>query len=141
AAVGAESLHDDDGGRTFEQLKADAFVTLTTAPRSSGRRRGEVLVLVDEQTLRDGVHERTVCESNDGQPLAPEAVRRMCCDADIIPVVLSGAGVALDVGQSQRVATAHQRRALRSMHRTCGFPGCDTRFADCEIHHVIEWIK
>jgi hypothetical protein len=143
AAVGAEALHDDDTGRTFEQLKTDAFLTLTTTPRNTGRRRGEVLVLVlvDEQTLRHGVHDHTVCESNDGQPLAPEAVRRMCCDADIIPVVLNGAGVTLDVGHSQRVATAHQRRALRSMHRTCGFPGCDVRFADCEIHHVIEWIK
>jgi hypothetical protein len=141
AAVGAEALHREDEGRTFEQLKADAFVTLTTTPRTSGRRRGGVLVLIDEQTLRDGVHGHTVCETNDGQPLAPETVRRMCCDADIIPVVLNGAGVALDVGRSQRVATADQRRALRSMHRTCGFPGCDVRFADCEIHHVIEWIK
>jgi hypothetical protein len=141
AAVGAEALRSDDDTRTFEQLKTDAFVTLTTSPRNSGRRRGEVLVLVDEQTLRDGAHDHTVCETNDGQPLAPETVRRMCCDADIIPVVLNGAGVALDVGHSQRVATAHQRRALRSMHRTCGFPGCEIRFADCEIHHVIEWIK
>jgi hypothetical protein len=141
AAVGAESLRNDDGGRTFEQLKADAFVTLTTAPRSSGRRRGEVLVLIDHDTLATGVHEHTVCESNDGQPLAPETVRRMCCDADIIPVVLNGAGVVLDVGHSQRSATADQRRALRTMHRTCGFPGCEVRFADCEIHHVIEWIE
>jgi predicted restriction endonuclease len=27
------------------------------------------------------------------------------------------------------------------MYRTCGFPGCEVRFGDCEIHHVIEWIK
>ena len=27
------------------------------------------------------------------------------------------------------------------MYRSCGFPGCDVRFGDCEIHHVIEWIR
>jgi hypothetical protein len=27
------------------------------------------------------------------------------------------------------------------MYRGCGFPDCEVRFADCEIHHVIEWIK
>ena len=59
---------------------------------------------------------------SDGQTLPPETVRRMCCDADIIPVVLDGAGVTLDVGRSRRVATADQRRALRAMYRTCGFP-------------------
>ena len=26
------------------------------------------------------------------------------------------------------------------MYRTCGHPDCTVRFADCEIHHVIEWI-
>jgi hypothetical protein len=65
----------------------------------------------------------------------------MCCDADIIPVVLNGQGAALDAGRSRRVATPAQRRALRAMYRTCGFPGCGVRFGDCEIHHVIEWIE
>jgi hypothetical protein len=82
-----------------------------------------------------------VSETNDGVPLPPETIRRMCCDADIIPIVLNGHGATTDVGRSRRVATANQRRALRAMYRTCGFPGCDVRYADCEIHHVIEWIK
>jgi hypothetical protein len=30
---------------------------------------------------------------------------------------------------------------MRAMYRTCGFPGCTVRFGDCEIHHVIEWIR
>ncbi len=25
------------------------------------------------------------------------------------------------------------------MYRTCGHPGCQVRFGDCDIHHVIEW--
>jgi hypothetical protein len=27
------------------------------------------------------------------------------------------------------------------MYRTCGFPHCTVRFGDCEIHHVIHWIR
>ena len=141
AAVAAERAKHDDEERTFEQLKVDAFVSLVTGVRTGERRHPEVLVLVDHDTLATGVHERTVCETNDGSPLPVETVRRMCCEADIIPIVLNGEGVALDAGRSRRVATASQRRALRAMYRTCGFPGCTVRFGDCEIHHVIEWIK
>ena len=66
-------------------------------------------------------------------------MRRLCCEATILPVVLNGTGVALDVGHEQRLATRAQRRALRAMYRTCGHPGCTVRFADCDIHHVIDW--
>ena len=50
-------------------------------------------------------------------------------------------GAVLDQGRGRRVASADQRRALRAMYRTCGFPDCTVRFADCEIHHVIAWIR
>ena len=33
-------------------------------------------------------------------------------------------GVAVDVGPTDRVATRHQRRALRAMHATCAHPSC-----------------
>ena len=59
----------------------------------------------------------------------------------IIPTVLGTEGAVLDQGRGRRVATADQRRALRAMYRTCGYPGCTVRFADCEIHHVIAWIR
>ena len=73
-------------------------------------------------------------------PLTPDAVRRLACDAELIPTVLGSTGAVLDQGRARRVATAAQRHALRAMYRTCGHPDCTVRFADCEIHHVIEWI-
>jgi hypothetical protein len=141
AAVAAERADGEDEARTFEQLKADAFVSLATGARSGERRHGEVLVLIDHDTLTSGLHASSVCETNDGASLPVEAVRRMCCDADIIPVVLGGDGAVLDAGRARRVASASQRRALRAMYRTCGFPDCTVRFGDCEIHHVLEWIE
>ena len=45
------------------------------------------------------------------------AVRRLACDAQVIPIVLNGQGVVLDEGRAKRTATPEQRRALRAMHR------------------------
>ncbi len=100
AAVAGEQATPDDEARTFDQLKADAFINLVTGARSGGRRGGEVLVIVDHQTMVDGLHANSVCETSDGLPLPPEAVRRMACDAGIVPVVLNGNGVTLDLGRS-----------------------------------------
>ena len=139
AAIAAEQARADDEQRSFDQLKADAMVAVITGARSADRRVPEVTVLIDLDTLRSGLHDTGICESADGQPLPPATVRRLCCEATILPVVLNSTGEALDVGREQRLASRAQRRALRAMYRTCGHPGCTVRFADCDIHHVIEW--
>ena len=96
-------------------------------------------MLIDFGTLRDGLHDHSVCETSTGQQVPSATVRRLCCDADIIPVVLDGDGVTLDVGRAKRVATREQRRALRAMYRTCAHPDCTVGFDDCDIHHVNPW--
>jgi hypothetical protein len=139
AAITAERAKPDDEQRSFDQLKADAMVGLITGPRHGQRQVPEVTVLVDLDTLRSGLHDSGVCETGDGQPLPPDTVRRTCCEATIVPVVLNGHGEALDLGREQRLASRAQRRALRAMYRSCAHPACTVRFADCEIHHVIDW--
>ena len=124
---------------THDQLEAQAFVELLTGGRTVDRRTPEIIVLLDWGTLVDGLHERGVCEAADGTSLPPATARRLCCTADIVPVVLGGRGEALDVGRSRRLATAAQRRALWAMYRSCGFPGCGTPVERCEIHHVRDW--
>jgi 5-methylcytosine-specific restriction endonuclease McrA len=96
-------------------------------------------VLVDLRTLIDGLHDASVCETHDGKPLPPETMRRIACDAEIIPIVLDSDRVVLDVGRERQTATRHQRHALRAMHPTCAYPGCTVRFADCDVHHLIPW--
>jgi Domain of unknown function (DUF222) len=139
AAIAAERSKPDDDGRSFDQLKADAMVTLVTGARHGQRRTPEITVLIDWDTLRSGLHDSGVCESGDGQPLPPDTVRRLCCEASIVPVVFNGTGETLDLGREQRLANRAQRRALRAMYRSCAHPGCTVRFGDCEIHHVIDW--
>ena len=138
AAVAAEQARDEREERTWDQLRADAFLGLVCGARGQ-RRRPEIAVLIDLATLRDGLHDHSVCETSDGQPLPPAVVRRLACDADVVPVVLGGDGVPLDVGRSRRVATHTQRVALRAVHDTCAEPGCTVRFADCDIHHRHPW--
>jgi hypothetical protein len=128
-----------DGERTWEQLQADALVGLITGARSLDRRVPELSVLIDHETLVNGLHERSVCETADGNPLPPETVRRLGCDADILPVVLGAGGEPLDVGRARRLATRAQRRALRAMYRTCAHPRCTVTFEACRIHHVQWW--
>ena len=140
AAVAAERAQPEVAERTFEQLQADALVVLVTRSGVGGEWRvPEISVLVDLDTLRTGLHDHSVCETADGQPVPPDTVRRMACDADLVPVVVDGAGRALDVGRSRRVATHAQRVALRAMYATCAHPGCTVRFDGCQIHHVTEW--
>ena len=139
AAIAAERAKPDSG-RSFDQLRADAFVTLVTSRHGAGRRPAQVSVLIDHATLVAGLHERSVCETSDGQPLTPDAVRRLACDAELIPTVLDSTGAVLDQG---RVETGgHRRPTPRPAGDVphCGHPDCTVRFADCEIHHVIEWI-
>ncbi len=93
----------------------------------------------DYATLVRGLHANSVCETVDGVPLPVSTVRRMCCDANIVPAVLGSNGEILDVGRAERTANRAQRRALRAMHRTCAHPDCTVGFSACRIHHVKWW--
>ena len=45
----------------------------------------------------------------------------------------------LDLGRSQRLASAAQRRVLRALYPTCAIPGCEARFSRTKMHHVWWW--
>lgn len=132
-------------GRTFQQLCADAFAELCTAANvgagGRGLRRPEVSVLIDLDTLsgRAAAAGLRVSETADGKALPAATIRRLCCDADLIPVVLNGDGRALDVGRAQRLATGEQRHALQAMYATCAHPDCSIGFDNCRIHHIAWW--
>jgi len=140
---------DGNSGRPFGELQVEAILELVssggssatsgTGAGSSGRRIPEIEVLIDWQTLAEGVHDSTVCETVDGIPLPVQTVQRLCCEADVLPVVLRSTGEVLHVGRTARVATRAQRRALAALHRTCAHPHCSAAFSHCQIHHVVPW--
>ena len=74
-----------------------------------------------------------------GTVLSAGDVRRLACDADIIPVVLGSAGEVLDVGRAARLFTRGQRRALTHRDGGCTWPGCDAPASWARAHHVVHW--
>ncbi len=74
-----------------------------------------------------------------GSLIAPETVRRLACDANVIPTVLGGRGEILDQGRSTRLATPGQLAALWLRDAGCSFPGCTTPAHWCDAHHLVHW--
>ncbi|MFD2082636.1 protein of unknown function [Actinopolymorpha cephalotaxi] len=76
----------------------------------------------------------------DGKPISAATVRRLACEADLIPVVLAGDGQVLDLGRSDRFFREHQRRALAIRDGShCHFPGCNIPEPRCITHHMTAW--
>jgi len=107
--------------------------------RSAGSCRSDGVVHVDLETLTNGLSESSTHRTVFGADLPVETIRRLACEANIIPLVLNGAGMPLDIGRSQRLASAAQRRALEAAHDTCAFDGCAVAFHACQIHHINYW--
>ena len=101
--------------------------------------RAEIVVHVPLDQLTGAAREAGVITTQHGVELPVATVRRLACDADIIPIVLNGDGVPLDVGRAKRLATVHQRRALGAVHEACAIPECQVKFTHCEPHHIQYW--
>lgn len=121
-----------------EHLQALALMALIRGEGATSG-RPEIVVVIDYETLVNGLRTSSTVRVSDDVDLPVETVRRMGCDADIVPVVLGADGEALDVGRSARLATRAQRRALRAMFATCWIPECDVPFDNCIIHHLHWW--
>lgn len=76
-----------------------------------------------------------------GDILSPATVRKLSCDAEIIPAILGGASEPLDLGRGERTASRAQRRALWLRDGGCTIPGCTTPPAWCEAHHIVHWSR
>jgi hypothetical protein len=74
-----------------------------------------------------------------GVPLSIESVRRIACDALVLPAVMRGTSELLDLGRASRTWTTHQRRAAALRDRGCVWPGCDKPLDLCQLHHLHHW--
>ena len=73
--------------------------------------------------------------------LSVATIRRLACDAEIIPAVLGTRGEPLDVGRAKRLVTLAIWAALVIRDRHCAFPGCDRPPLMCHAHHILHWIS
>ena len=143
-----ETCPTDD--RKHGHLNALAFLELIDtaslgAPLTAGamisspHARAEVSVVIDLHTLRSGLHEHSIVRTGHEAELPLETIRRMACEAEIIPVVLNSKGVVIDIGRASRLATRYQRKAIEAMYSHCAIPDCKVPIAQCQPHHIVYW--
>ena len=70
--------------------------------------------------------------------LSAATIRRLACDAKVIPIVLGSNSEPLDVGRCERLVTRAMRRALNTRDRGCVVCGAPPIM--CDAHHLISWI-
>lgn len=97
-----------------------------------------LVVTVQLDTLRDALR---VAHLDTGGVLSAGEVRRLACNARIIPAVLGRASLPLDLGRSARLFSEAQRTALGLDHSTCAADNCERPFAWCELHHQHAWSR
>lgn len=73
-----------------------------------------------------------------GDALSAAAIRRLACDAKVIPLVLGSNSEPLDVGRSERLVTRAMRRALNARDRGCVV--CGAPPIQCDAHHLHSWL-
>jgi hypothetical protein len=138
-----------DGGfgtvdpRTPATRRADALLEIigrgVAAPEGVTRSpRATLVVTMSLEALRDEL--RGVGMLDTDAALSPSAVRRLACEAGIVPMVLGAPSEVLDLGYTKRLFTPAQRRALAVRDKGCTFPGCTVPPMWCEAHHVVHWL-
>jgi hypothetical protein len=137
---------DPDGDVMTESIgnrRADALVQLARqaclhAESCNGQEAGRhtIVVGISEQALRDGLG---VGGTPEGQRFPAATLRRMACDANIIPAVYDGESQILDFGRSTRSTPAGLRRFIVARDGGCVFPGCDRPASYCQVHHLDHW--
>ncbi|MGZ0148511.1 DUF222 domain-containing protein [Kribbella sp. WER1] len=73
-----------------------------------------------------------------GDDLSAATVRRLACDAGIIPLVLGSNSEPLDVGRRERLVTRAMRHALNARDRGCVV--CAAPPVMCDAHHLTSWL-
>ncbi len=129
-----------DIGRTPDQRRADALTQLLREHRGAPTTIGDrprIVVTIREEDLRERAEKAGVLAK--GAEITAGDLRRLCCDADLMPVVLGGHSEILDVGRTQRLVTPTIRKALTLRDGGCVFPNCMAPDSACEAHHLVPW--
>ena len=148
------STVDGADPRTYARRMGDALVDLARRHLSTGdlpETGGlptQVIVTMTLEQLQTSAAELEYGETGAAEltggtvqgPLSAARARRLACDARVLPAVLGGASVVLDLGANRRTASRAQRMALALRDRGCTAPFCDKPATWCEAHHLIPWL-
>ncbi len=127
----------DHGTRMLDALLdlCDRAATAEVLPECHGA-TPRVAVTIDLTDLKNQTGFGT---TETGEDLTATTIRRMCCDADLIPIVLGTQGEVLDVGRQQRLVTTAMWKALVARDHHCRFPHCTRPPVMTHAHHIVHW--
>lgn len=140
---GTGALVDALETRSTAQLLLDGIIAaingaLTgTGASESGGLKIRLGVLIDYRSLLG--HCEAAGITAHGRSISAANIRRLACNAGILPAVLGSNGEVLDLGREVRGFSTAQRKALAIRDRGCVIPGCQRCAATCEGHHVVPW--
>ena len=136
----------EDDPRSAGQRRADALGALARhalaseqLPEVNGS-KPLIQITIDWDTLHTGIGTGRIGSPGHDLPIDVETVRRLACDANILPVILGGPSGVLDIGRVSKTWPLAIRRAAALRDQGCTFPGCQAPIAFCELHHIQHWI-
>ena len=145
--------------RSYEQRNADALLHLithttsrnqTTNPKTTNTNPAdaassdETPELIPQQTtiILTANYDTIVGQLKnagliDETPISINTIRRLACEANIIPAIFNNKAQPLYLGRSRRTHTKTQLLALYKRDKQC--TSCGIRATNCEVHHIMPW--
>ena len=125
----------------WQQRNGQAFAEILEhlpTERLHGKVAATVVVTVEHQKLVSGLG---AAGMDTGSAMSIGQVRRLACEAGILPAVLDGDSVPLDLGRTKRHFQESQRVALATAYHECAAADCDRPYAWCDLHHEKPWSR
>ncbi len=148
AAIGplAKPQPDEDGAdqRSPQQRRSDALMMILqrgmgspgAAPTTS---KAKVIITLSWEQLVGQL--RGLGSTLTGEQLTVHNIRRLACEADLLPMVLGTDGEVLDLGHQARLASAAQKLVLWREQKKCTYQGCSMPAQWCDAHHAVWWSR
>jgi hypothetical protein len=129
--------------RSSDQRRGEALVQICRRAAAAGgaaptTTKASVFVAINLQDLKNRSGAGTSLLT--GQLLAPETIRRIACDASIIPVLLGTDSEVLDIGRARRLFPPGMLRAMWLRDKGCTIPGCGAPPMWADAHHIVHWV-
>ena len=129
-----------DGERRDEgQVRADVFAAMALHAMGcedpAAGTKTVMVIQVPQETLEAGVGSAT-CHGLSG-PISVDALRQLAVDLAIMPAIMGGGSLPLDLGRATRCFTPAQRLAIALRDKGCA--KCGAPVTRCDVHHINFW--
>ncbi len=141
SAAGADGAAPPGASTDWAHRSGQAFVELLEhlpTDQLHGKVAATVVVTIDHDQLRENLG---AAHLDTGHDLSASQTRRLACTSGILPAVLDGTSIPLDLGRSKRFFTETQRVALATTYDECAADDCDRPYSWCELHHQDPWAQ